>query len=1430
MKPFLDKTKIILPLFVLCASCFPLVGHALTVENGDLSVEILIDRFPDSMMQLSSYDPSTHMWVYHVKVPGSSIPTLNYVINADVPPRATDDPAYDDLLGGYVFFDSPTVGTILRPYSTVRIVACNPNRGSAPEWSCFGADIPRYFTDQPDDPPENYFSFHAAGTWHDWNGDETHRRLEVHAWTANGRYNAVLAIDISAEEQDISTMPALKGPPSENPYTDFDGGCQNPEGYGLPNYWINTSTLNLVVRDADFSYRATGQDVVFARTWNTDPQQRGMFGKGWGFTYESAIRSYGSYSGAADRIKGSGQVASYKYASHTTDNAGTVISTFVPTTAGVFDTLTGFFNDSSSYFILREKVSNLAYRYDAIEKEASGAETFRLTSITDRSGNALQIAYNPDGTIGSITDDAGRTTAFAYDVNKFCISMTVPDGRRATYAYDAAGNMVSNTDLLGTAIAYAYLSDGYMGSLSYAGKTTRFEYDTSGGWRHVSAVIDPDGNTKVYRADSRTATTVTDPLGTVTSYANEGGLTTNKSTGNLGNTGRSYHNGLLTGIRDANGNFTALEYDGRGNILKFTGKMVWDDNGNPIRSVTQYAYDTDNNLTQMTDPFGKLWTFSYDTQGHLTQMVSPMGKETQYAYNAKGLLVEAADGTGRKIGFSYDGFGNVSAMTNADGKTTTMAYDAAGLNRISTTDPLGRITRLAYDHNGRITKMTHPDDSFRSFAYDACSIQSVTDENGKVTTFQRNCMLAITRVTDPLGKYTAMEYDAGHRPVSVTDPLGRTTALAYDAAGRLTEVKKPTGESLTNQFDPNGNLLLLRDERAKETGFSYDANNHLLSVQDPLGREMSYAYDLAGRIKQRRNPDGSSVVYAYDDDGLLIGKTYSGGGSIAYHRNAVGKVSSIIDAAGTTAFTYSALDRIASIAYPDGLSLVFSYDDAGNVSSVAYPGGLVVSYTYDSRNRVRSTAWGTGHGMTLTRDPAGNPVKELRSNGTESHYAFDGTHRFLRIEHRKGSEIFASMDYQLDAAGNTTEETVALPVPHRLAHEAGTSASNEANQTTHWGADHYTYGENGNIREITGSNPLSASYDPENRLTGLTLNGVATTYTYNGLGFRTKALSGTQTRNFHHDTSGRLLFVTDGEGTITTCYIYSGRRLSAMVTSDGQTYFYHFDKTGNTIALTDGNGNIAAAYAYEPFGRIANQTGAVANPFTFVGASGVMDEGNGLFFMKNRYYDAKTGKFLQKDPIGFSGGQSNLYAYVGNNPLNRIDPDGLVPFEARLDYALRAKPPDYTLPAIDFDKTLDAAVSLTDSLFWPVWAADKAVGSIPGWGDALTAGKVLTYMAIYGYYGDWDSAIGKSSVEIAKCGIGNYLTTAERFGRGASIFMNFEIDVIASDWLTLDDRMADFTKMMRYSSKTLWNSWKVELDSLRREGEERQRESESIIP
>ncbi|SPF44946.1 hypothetical protein SBDP1_520001 [Syntrophobacter sp. SbD1] len=115
-----------------------------------------------------------------------------------------------------------------------------------------------------------------------------------------------------------------------------------------------------------------------------------------------------------------------------------------------------------------------------------------------------------------------------------------------------------------------------------------------------------------------------------------------------------------------------------------------------------------------------------------------------------------------------------------------------------------------------------------------------------------------------------------------------------------------------------------------------------------------------------------------------------------------------------------------------------------------------------------------------------------------------------------------------------------------------------------------------------------------------------------------------------------------------------------MATSAGR-YCYHFNGTGSTAALTDMTGAVVNSYAYDPFGQILGQQETIAQPFKYVGQYGVMAEPNGLYYMRARYYDPTVGRFISEDPLGFGGGDVNLSAYVQNNPVNMIDPDGKNP-------------------------------------------------------------------------------------------------------------------------------------------------------------------------
>ncbi|WP_258539313.1 RHS repeat-associated core domain-containing protein [Dissulfurirhabdus thermomarina] len=105
----------------------------------------------------------------------------------------------------------------------------------------------------------------------------------------------------------------------------------------------------------------------------------------------------------------------------------------------------------------------------------------------------------------------------------------------------------------------------------------------------------------------------------------------------------------------------------------------------------------------------------------------------------------------------------------------------------------------------------------------------------------------------------------------------------------------------------------------------------------------------------------------------------------------------------------------------------------------------------------------------------------------------------------------------------------------------------------------------------------------------------------------------------------------------------------------GRAYFYHLDGLGTPLALTDAEGRQAVRYDYAAFGARRRHGGRVRQALVFPGQ--YLDEETGLHYNWHRYYDPSTGRYLSPDPIGLAGGL-NLYGYVGNNPINYVDPTG----------------------------------------------------------------------------------------------------------------------------------------------------------------------------
>ena len=137
------------------------------------------------------------------------------------------------------------------------------------------------------------------------------------------------------------------------------------------------------------------------------------------------------------------------------------------------------------------------------------------------------------------------------------------------------------------------------------------------------------------------------------------------------------------------------------------------------------------------------------------------------------------------------------------------------------------------------------------------------------------------------------------------------------------------------------------------------------------------------------------------------------------------------------------------------------------------------------------------------------------------------------------------------------------------------------------------------------------------------------------------------------------------------CYVHlpNGVLLCSIDAADNQRHFYHFDEMDNTMFLTDDSGTITDTYGVTPYGEVVSRSGTTENPFTFQGAYGVMQIGTrGLYYMRARFYDAVTARFLSTDPVlSLHPLKMNPYQYALRNPLRFTDPMGLDPLSRIAD-------------------------------------------------------------------------------------------------------------------------------------------------------------------
>jgi len=213
-----------------------------------------------------------------------------------------------------------------------------------------------------------------------------------------------------------------------------------------------------------------------------------------------------------------------------------------------------------------------------------------------------------------------------------------------------------------------------------------------------------------------------------------------------------------------------------------------------------------------------------------------------------------------------------------------------------------------------------------------------------------------------------------------------------------------------------------------------------------------------------------------------------------------------------------------------------------------------------------------------------------------------------------------------------------------------------ANQQTQFNSatPNLVYDNNGNLTSFTdGSGTTTYSWNARNQLTTISGPGLSANFVYDGLGRRASETVNSATTGYWYDGNDVLAELSGSTPTAT--YIRSLAIDEPFIRKGASDEFYHADALGSTLALSNAAGASTVSYSYEAFGK-TTITGTSSNLFQYTGRE---NDGTGLSYYRERYYDARRQRFLQEDPLGLTGADINLYAYVLNNPIKFTDPLGL---------------------------------------------------------------------------------------------------------------------------------------------------------------------------
>ena len=867
----------------------------------------------------------------------------------------------------------------------------------------------------------------------------------------------------------------------------------------------------------------------------------------------------------------------------------------------------------------------------------------KLTVVTDLTvGQPGSATLVTDATTSPVTE---QTWSWTYNTGGRLATATGPEGETATYTYDARGNVtqVSQAPRTGGTEASIVTQATYPSTCSNpvtcnlpatttsaAGGVTNYTWDsTHGGPLTITAPTTGATRPETRYTYAPQTAYFKNSSGVIVAAPSAITLPTQVSACTVGTS--------CTGTADEVR--TTIGYGSTGvanNLLPIT--ISRGSGASPSMAVTAMTYTPEGDLLTVDGPLSgtaDTTMYRYDGRRRVIGVVGPdpdgvgplLNRAQRVTYNQWSQVTLSETGT--TPGYTDPNWASFAPLV----KSTTV-YDDWGRPVLASQQSGAGATigvqQVSYDAAGRAecTALRMNPATWGSLPTSACT--------------------ATTAGSNGPDRINYTTYDTAGRPLSTTSAYGLTEAstasLTYGDNGQVASMTDGEGNISTWAYDGFNRPSILYYPNATGGGTSttdyeqvtYDAYGRVATSRNRAGQVTSFTTDKLGRITLVNAPSGTTdAYYRYD----LLGRPTS--------ISTTGALPVVCNAA-TTCLTWDALGRQIDETTGTG-KMTYAYDAAGRRTRITWPDAFYAQYDYNVTGgiiAIRENGATSGPGLlaTYTYNNLGQTTGITRGNGTTTGYVYDAAGRMTTMSHNMaGSVADVTFGYTWNTAGQLASRTVSNP-DYVYAPTTGSTSyvNNDLNQVTSVGGTAVTYDGDQNTATALGN---SYGYDAAGRLNSATIGGSGYSFGYDPQG----RLYSTGSARFQY-VGAQLIGEYDGSGTLTTRHI-PGPGLDQPVASyfGGDRFQQIADERGSIIGVAEAGGTVTIN-RYDEYG-----VPDAANRFQYTGQAWMAPD---LYYYRARAYAPELGRFLQPDPIGYAAGP-NIYAYVGGDPVNMVDPTGL---------------------------------------------------------------------------------------------------------------------------------------------------------------------------